>query len=405
MRNPLSSWPSTADGPTHEVLIRRGLGVLPVVHPDARESAVCRRTVRGAVDQDVAIDASAIVVLSTLSQEVQRAAMGIFRRVRTTEEVARDAREYEDDLGRTRGVLYYNADTDGPGLAELTEEETANAKGRLAVIQGLIATLWRRPIQPQPSRGLRRLGVHASVADLGAIEGLAVWCDDATARLTLRGIGIATFSTVAVVEHLLAAGDVSAGSYQAVLDTLVRERIGNLDLDQARILRIAREENWHAANAASCLAQPQAWADHIETAELVGRLLKICHHENPEQVAAWLHAAVFGAVMRCPTTRGAIELAALLLAGNLVSLAACGDLARNMVLATRAAVKAGLPVDNPANVATDPLPAAAQNMRILLLANSAIAADQVFPLILDCLSNLDGQDLQTVTQAILAKDH
>jgi hypothetical protein len=387
-----------------EILIRRGLGVLPVVHPDARESAVCQKTVRVWTDQDVAIDASAIVVLSTLPREIQRIAMAVFRRVLTTEEVARDARQYEDDLGQKRGVLYYNADTDGPGFAEPTDDETAMAKSRLAAVQGLIASLWRRPIQPTPSRGMRALGTHASVAHLGASEGAAVWCDDATTRLTLRGMGIATFSTVAVLEHLLADGAISAISYHAAVDTLVRERVGNFDLDLSRIVRLAREEEWHVSSTASCLAQPQAWTDPADAAVLVRQLLEICHRENPDQVAAWLQAAVFGAVMRCSNTRAAVELGSMLLAANLVSLQARGDLARKMVLATRAAFKTGLPVDNPANIAIDPLPIAAQQMRTLLLANPSIATDQVFPVILDYLGALAEQDIRTVTAAILAND-
>jgi hypothetical protein len=43
-------------------------------------------------------------------------------------------------------------------------------------------------------------------------------------------------------------------------------------------------------------------------------------------------------------------------------------------------------------------------MRTLLLGNTGIAADQIFPRILDCFSELDDQDLRAVTAAILAKD-
>jgi len=73
-----------------------------------------------------------------------------------------------------------------------------------------------------------------------------------------------------------------------------------------------------------------------------------------------------------------------------------------MVAATRAAVAAALPVDNPAGIATDPLPAAARHLVSLLLANKAIEAGEVFPLILGCFGELEEQDIRVVAEVILS---
>jgi hypothetical protein len=73
-----------------------------------------------------------------------------------------------------------------------------------------------------------------------------------------------------------------------------------------------------------------------------------------------------------------------------------------MVAATRSAVAAVLPVDNFAGVATDPVPTAAGRMVDLLLPNSDVRADEVFPLILGCLAELDEPDSRLVIEAILA---
>jgi hypothetical protein len=75
-----------------------------------------------------------------------------------------------------------------------------------------------------------------------------------------------------------------------------------------------------------------------------------------------------------------------------------------MITATRIAVAAALPVDNPAGVVTDPLRAAAMNLRTLLLAHPGVGADEVFPLILGILTELDEQDMRTVTEALLSED-
>ncbi|WP_433790856.1 tetratricopeptide repeat protein [Actinoplanes sp. CA-252034] len=386
-----------------EVLLRRGFGVLPVVHPDPQESALCRATIRHSADHDVAIDASAIVVLSVLPPAVRDAALAVFRRGLTTDEVARDARQYGEDLDRGSGHLYYNAAADAPGFTEFTEEEKAVIRAGLASVQGLISGLQRQPIQPGAPGRRARISVHASVVQLSASKRIAVWCDDSAARLGMRSIGVASFSTVAVLEHLLSDGVLSSSEFDAAMDTFVRERIGTAQADLTRIARVARQQAWLPDGAAACLAQPHAWADIADTSAIANDLLRLCLRENPDQVPAWLYAAVFGAVMNCPNTRAGVEIGALLLAGNLLALTASGRLAREMVAATRSAVAAALPVDNPAGVTTDPLPAAAGHMVSLLLPNSAVRADEVFPLILQCLAELDDQDVRLVAEAILAE--
>jgi tetratricopeptide (TPR) repeat protein len=358
-----------AGKPYCEILLRRGMGVLPMAHPDPVESMVCRETIRHSADQDVAIDASAIGVLSVLPRAVREAALAVFRRGITTDEVARDARQYQEDLDRGTGNLFYNAAADAPGYTEMTAEEEAAVRSDLTSVRNLIAELPRQPIQPGMHGRRARLNVHASVIQLGAGKQIAVWCDDAAARLVMRSIGVASFSTLAVLEHLLAGGVTAAGEFDAVMDTFVRERIGTAQPDLPRITRIARQQGWQPGSAAACLAQPQIWTNIGDTTVVANDLLRFCHRENPDQVPAWLHAAVFGAVLNCPNTRTAVEIGALLLAGNLLALAASGRLARDMVAATRAAVAAALPVDNPAGIATDPLPAAARHLVSLLLAN------------------------------------
>lgn len=387
-----------------DVLIRRGTGVLPMVNPDPHESLLCRETVRNSANRDVAIDASGIVVLSTLPAEFRDAALAVFRRGITTDEVARDARQYDETLSRQSGALYYNADADAPGLTELTEEQVTAARASLMAAQSLITRLRREPIRPDVDHERLRLNVHASVVQLSVSKRVAVWCDDSAARVVMRTLGVPTFSTLAVLEHLLTQGILSAAGFDAVLDTFIEERIGIPNLELSRIVKIARQEDWQAANAASTLMQAQAWVDIAETTTLTSNVLRTCHREKPDQVAAWLYAAVFGSVMHCPNTRAAIEIGSLLLAGNLLSLCARGQSARDMVSATRDAVRAALPVDNPANISTDPLSATARHMRTLLLRDSGVSADHVFPSILDCFSELGDQDLRTVTEALLAKD-
>ncbi|MEU3649881.1 hypothetical protein AB0E59_41385 [Lentzea sp. NPDC034063] len=233
---------------------------------------------------------------------------------------------------------------------------------------------------------------------------IAVWCDDSAARVAIRTLGVPTFSTLAVLEHLLTEGILSTTDFNTALDTFIQERIGNPNLEFSQIVKIARQEDLQAANVASSLMQPQAWVDIIDTTALTSNVLRTYHREKPDQVAAWLYAAAFGSVMHCPNTRAAIEIGSLLLAGNLLSLCARGRSARDMVSATRAAVRAALPVDNPANISTDPLPATARHMRTLLLRDANVSAERVFPSILDCFSELDDQDLRTVAEALLAKD-
>ncbi|WP_285690932.1 hypothetical protein [Actinoplanes sp. NBRC 103695] len=387
-----------------EVLVRRGCGVLPTVHPDPRELALCRQTVLYSANHDVALDTSAVVVLSALPRHIRDRAMAIFRRGLTSEEVARDARQYREDLNRTSGTLYYNPDTDGPGYAEMTEDEAANVEATLSTAQAMIEQLRREPIQPRPHGRRVRLNVYASVIQTAASKQIAVWCDDAAARLMMREHGIASFSTHAVLEHLLGEGNLAVTEYQTVLDTLVRARIGAGRPELARLLRVAREQNWQPNSVAACLAQPQTWTDTAHTSTLFNDLLRTCHRENPSQTTAFFQAAVFGAVTNCPNTRAGVEIGALLLAGSVLALTADGVLAREMVDATRTAVTSALPVDNPAGVTTDPLPAAAKDLRALLLESSVINADQVFPFILKAFRGLNDKDIRTVTEALLSDD-
>ncbi|MBE8523541.1 hypothetical protein ILP97_39665 [Amycolatopsis sp. H6(2020)] len=384
-----------------EVLLRRLTGLLPMSHPDQREAAICIDTVREASNRDVALDASALAVLGILDSPIRDEALAVFRRGFTTAEVARDVRQFDEDLRRHSGTLYYNPDTDSPGLTELSEQERSALREDLASMQASIEQMRCEPIRVDMPREHRRLNVHASVLHLAGSRGLTVWCDDSTARTTMRSMRIASFSTFSILEFLATRGIIDLAEMDAVLDTFVRKRINTPHLETKRIIAIAQEEDWQVASAAASLAHPLSWFDLENAHKVFNEVLLTCNRSNTSQLPGWLHAGVYGASMRATSARAAVDIGSMIFAGAMLAVVARGSLARDFVAAARAAIKAALPVDNPADVTTDPLRVGTKFMRDLLLRNREMKINRVLQIILERFDNLEAGDRLIVTEALL----
>ncbi|MFC4135829.1 tetratricopeptide repeat protein [Hamadaea flava] len=390
--------------PYSEILIRRGMGTLPSEHPDPREHGICIATVAAATDHDVAVDTSALVVMNLLPQSIRNRALGLFRRVRITNEIVRDIRDYEERLAKDAGTLYYDPDNDRPALAELSEADRQVLIDQTQQLRKLVAELPRQSIRVDHTGVNPRLKVQTSVLHLAAMTSVQLWCDDATTRLLVRNIGIASFSTSAVLDHLLRVGQLSLHERNDLRRLMIRERVGDFAPDIADLITIASEEGWQAGAAAAALARPQAWQDPIRTAGILRTLLRHCHDSNPSALSQWFYSGVYGAAMSRNSGRSAVEMTATLLAGTLLAHGQQEGLGVQLVGAARHAVRIALPPDTPAEIEVDPLPVAVRKLRVLVGSGTQAPPHEIPRAILQLLSGLDVHDSAVVTGAILAAD-
>ncbi|WP_238412305.1 MBL fold metallo-hydrolase [Saccharothrix deserti] len=112
-RAPLGAWAQLTSQRYSEVVLGRGMGVLPATHPDRREQMVCLTTATLTAGSGVVLDTTAIVVLNTLPAAVRDLALGLFGVVMTADAVLLDARLADEMLSRRSTARWqWNENTD-----------------------------------------------------------------------------------------------------------------------------------------------------------------------------------------------------------------------------------------------------------------------------------------------------
>lgn len=123
-----------------EIIIRRGVVVIPALHPDPREFTASMTAVRSAIDKDVAIGIDALAVLATLPAGVRELVTRSFSRLVTTE----------------RGEVLHGGELAGISVWEFVVGESGEDAGLGAALSAaagvaglsLAKLLWARPTPP-----------------------------------------------------------------------------------------------------------------------------------------------------------------------------------------------------------------------------------------------------------------
>jgi tetratricopeptide (TPR) repeat protein len=384
-----------------EICLHRAGGVLPAHNPDPNEFIACTTAAQTAEDQDVVVDTPAITVLLTLPDEVRKTAMARFARVMTTDDVMVDALNAKDTLAfRSTASWRYDEQQDHLLLDETAEAEADRLALEANRLHDAIEALTR--LTPPTDRRFAEphtpaLTTWASSLDLARAEGATLWSDDPVLRALARSTGVPTTSTQAVLQHLASLGVITDDQLETCIRRLIKARIGDMPLNERRLLELAEDDNWNPAGVAAALARPATWADPLRTLAFYRRLVAQIRSHAPTSVPHWLHAAVLGAATLPARPNPAAGVAACLLATTIETAAAHGELVGQLVAAARQALS---DTDDPDQApAADPLPITATLLRDSYARASSHELAARF--VVATFSTLAQADKDTVTRVVL----
>lgn len=337
-----------------EICLRRGDGVLAAHVPEQGEFDACCDAGTAAEDRDIIIDTPAVAVLLALPDDIRHAAMSRFARVVTTDDVMLDALAAKDTLAfRTTGSMRYDDQHDHLSFDETTEAEADRLADEADRLHAAVEALTRRSTPAERTFDRSEDKVWTSALDLARAEGAVLWSDDPVLRIVARGTGVRATSTVAVLHRLHAGGAITDDQHEDCIRRLIKARIGNLPLNERRLLELAEDDNWRPAAVAAALARPAVWADPQRALTFYRRLTAQARSHAPTTLPDWLYAAVRGAtiLLARPAAAG---VAACLLTTTIETAAAHGEQVAHLVAATRQALTDTDDPDQPP--AADPLP-------------------------------------------------
>lgn len=154
----------------------------------------------------VVADTTALLTLALIPELV---ADDLARRlvIRTSSRQLIDANASRESLSRAIGGYFVPSSVNGPARVE-REDETEYARRRSVATR--LVDLFMRSERDSTERGTSALpadirdlgGAWSAAIDLAHRQGLPLWCDDAATRRLATAVGVASFGTPALVEHL-----------------------------------------------------------------------------------------------------------------------------------------------------------------------------------------------------------
>lgn len=315
---------------TH-VLVHRAAGQLVSVPLDDDESdldVAAARVARGSV---VVVDLSTLLVLGVLDNA--DALLGQYGSLLLPREAKEDVVRAVVDvqgLAASPASLGWDSAAGRPWMREQTDAQYRLLRERTAMIEQLVRRAsvrnQRSAVFPdEVSSGIAQSPWVAAV-ELAAHEGVALWCDDLSVRRLARSVGVATFSTMAVVEVMteIQLTDVTPSETvdeialmrECVAARMLAEHVVDVPVTTEQVTEQARSESWSPYGAAAlALSRPGWWCWHSDPIADLRRLYDAVREHNPESLQHWQYAAMLGAVRGLPGDSGARVLCALALLG------------------------------------------------------------------------------------------
>lgn len=276
-----------------EVVLRRGIDVIPARHPDPDEHAVSVDTARRLRDTNVVVDTTALVVTALLPRTVITAARGAFR-LTTLDDVLADARAANASLSaQSPGRLVWDEESQRSWFVESDEHLAARlAEAAKALIED-IQQVRRVPRRPSTDERLEsaELTPWLPLIELGKADGAALWSDDASMRVLARSMGVESFSTLAVLDLLEESGNLTSESRAEIDRVLLMNGVGDLPLLSKRdlLMSVAEEEQWRPGSVAVALSRPGMWIDPRRTVRETQLLLGAVVANAPQTVPGWMY--------------------------------------------------------------------------------------------------------------------
>lgn len=322
---PLGMLAAFVHRPYAEIVVQRGLGLLPAGHPDPAERVQGLADARAALGGTCLADTSTIAVLALLPAETRRALLAAFRSVETVDETLTDAVLANERLaGRSTLTMGWDAQAGRPSVTEVPQEHAERLAHEAGQLLELVRSLHRRPSRAgerdsDDTSGDARYSPWMPTAETAEVEDRAVWADDGGLRALVRAMGAPAFGTADLLEALVETGRLSDEIRKEALAGMVRAGVW-APLPVEELLRIAEQDDWKPSGAAAVVASPARWLRPREANVLLAQVLPSVADHRPEHTADWLClcARAIGYAHPDPFAAAAVSGALLAVAVHLV---------------------------------------------------------------------------------------
>ena len=318
------------------LLASRDLGMYISGARDESEIQAEVEAARVALGNDVVIDASSLIVANCVAEFGELRAH--FRRVLLGADVRDDVLRGSIDIAgvaSSAGFIGWSSTSGGPQIAEASPERSAQAVRRLGQIESSLLRVTSVSAATN-STLFPEVDSRASEAWLGPIKlaaerQVSLWSDDLAIRRLARLADVATFGTLALLEHLrdveyeraTEADDAEAIDSNVERRRLdftgaIRNRVVDVPISHEDLLEIGRTENF-PTDLAFCTVARVSWWQWSANSWL--ELREILHSIVDQSVrGVWTRAAMQGV---CEVARAGQQDAGPFLAG--VALIAADD--------------------------------------------------------------------------------
>lgn len=299
--------------PYAAAFLYRAAGCLPMYSPDLNLARLERHDARAAMGTAVVVDPT-VVIVATFTDGLWTRLLSSFAALLVTDAAMRDligTREYSShgdgmsmdwnaDLGRS---IVHQVEPEVLAevrrRAELAEDWAKNDTRVVTWASQQAFGLGGEP--PVRLENEPRFWAWVSGLDYAKANGLPFVCDDAVLRALARSEGVATFGTAAIIEALEESGELGEDERAAIFDRWRSEFCVDLP-DADSLLTFARGVDFEPGPAALTMSRPAFWQNGPGALSCYRRLCKEAATTAPEQVPAWLWAAIVGVSARRPPT-------------------------------------------------------------------------------------------------------
>jgi hypothetical protein len=142
-----------------------------------------------------------------------------------------------------------------------------------------------------------------AAVDLAKQTGLPLWADDIGLRSLARDAGVPVFGTVALLNALEDAGQISSLQRRSAMNLLREEYCVDLELDVEWIRSSAAASRWRGGPVAVGFARPAIWADTEAAYAIWKDTVDRAAEADTTLVGRWVYAAATGVSLAMPSDR------------------------------------------------------------------------------------------------------
>ena len=382
-----------------EIVVVRAGGVLPAHTSDATETLMCRTAAKAAIDKSVVIDLSTAAVLLEIPEVADRL-IGQFERLMISEQQRLDAIRAEFQLrSRSTSSWVYDEQSDRGRLINITPEAAEERHRKVTALLALINRCRVTSINTNArmeAMGELAVSTWVTTVECAAQSGSPFWCDDVALRAAARSIGVAAFSTPALLDALVESEELTAEQREDATRTFIEALIGDFPIDQIRLSRLATKYHGAAYPTGTVFSRSAAWAKFVDSYQTWCALVNQSTSEDRRHACDWLYYAVLGVTRAQPDAKLRKVPAAILLSATISYVSDYPDEVEKCVVAARS----GLAAAGGESATDDPLAHAVALLRASLA--NLVGITEATSYVSRAFSNLQAEDRQTVLQVLYA---